>query len=61
MLWLIVTLQKYVRYKECKVRWNRQVKEKKPAKFHCASQKFVATILVTYVTILTEPNLSLQN
>ena len=41
---------------------------KKPAKSHkpkvkkgCASQNFVATILVTYVTILTEPDLSLQN
>ena len=41
---------------------------KKPAKSHkpkvekdCASQKFVGTILVTYVTISTEPNLSLQN
>ena len=41
---------------------------KKTAKSHkpkvkkdCASQKFVATILVTHVTILTEPDLSLQN
>ena len=39
---------------------------KKPAKSHiyikdCGSQKFVATILVTYVTILTESDLSIQN
>ena len=41
---------------------------KKPTKSHkpkvkedCASQKFVATILVTYVTVITEPDLSLQN
>ena len=27
----------------------------------CASQKFVATILVTYVTILIEPDLALHN
>ena len=27
----------------------------------CAKQKFVATILVTYVTILTELDLSVQN
>ena len=27
----------------------------------CASQTFVATILVTYVTMLTEPDLSLKN
>ena len=27
----------------------------------CPIQKFVCTILVTYVTILTEPDLSLQN
>ena len=27
----------------------------------CASQKFVATILETYVTIITEPDFSLQN
>ena len=42
--------------------------QKKPAKSpkpkvkkDCASQKFAATILVTYVTILTEPDLPLQN
>ena len=41
---------------------------KKPAKSHksnvkkdCASQKFVATILVTYITTLTEPDLSFQS
>ena len=27
----------------------------------CASQNFVATILKTYVTIITEPDFSLQN
>ena len=27
----------------------------------CTSQKFVTTVLVTYVTILAEPDLSLQN
>ena len=27
----------------------------------CASQKFVATTLVKYIKVLTEPDLSLQN
>ena len=53
-----------VRYKECKVRWN--FKSKRNLLNHkyfkdCASQTFVTTILVTYVTILTEPDLSLKN
>ena len=28
---------------------------------NCTSQKFVATILVTYATVLTESDLSLKN
>ena len=62
---MIVHLKKIVRYKECKVRWDFQNKGKKTLSNHTylndsASKTFVATILVAYVTILSEPELSLQ-
>ena len=41
---------------------KKLAKSRKPkVKKDCAGQKFVATILVTYVTILTESDFSLQN
>ena len=48
------------------VEFLKQLKEtakspKPKVKKDWASQKFTATILVTYVTILTEPDLPLQN
>ena len=45
------------------VEFSKQVK--KPTKLSvlkdCASQKFITTILETYVTVLTEPNFYLQS
>ena len=50
---------------ECKVQWNFQSQYKNLLKrIHfkdCPSQKFIATTLVTYVTIFPEHDLALQN
>ena len=43
------------------VRYSRIFKQVQKTAKSCLSQKFVATILVTYVTILTGLDLSLQN
>ena len=40
---------------------NAAKPHKPKVKKDCACQKFVAFVLVTYVTILAEPDLSLQN